>query len=122
MRGYKIIQEDGKWLFCLFPNNSNRQEVGRSKLFDSYNDCVNGVQAFRKLIIENHINSIDSPFVSVLEFRNDGLRKALLEYRIDGEMIFQSRKYNSSSPIALCKKCVKSIHEHIDVYTTKQIF
>lgn len=122
MRGYKIIQEEGKWLFRLFPNNSNRLEVGSSKLFDSYNECVDGVQQFRKLVIENHINSIDSPFITVLEFRDDGLRNALLEYLVDGEMIFQSRKYSSSSPITLCKKCAKSIYEHINDYTLKQVF
>jgi len=121
VRGYKIVQEDGKWLFRLFPNNSNRQEIGRSRLFDSYNECIDGVQAFRRLIIEYNVNSIDSPFVSVLEFRNGKLREALLEYHIDGEMIFQSRKYSSSSPITLCKKCVESIYIHIDGYTLKQV-
>lgn len=33
MRGYKIVQEDGKWLFQLFPNNNNEQEVGRGEMW-----------------------------------------------------------------------------------------
>ena len=118
MRGYKINQKNGKWLFQLFPNNSNRQEVGSSMLFDSYEECVAGVAKFRNLILENHINSLDSTFVSVVKCD----REAFLEYRVDDQVVFQSRKYSSSSPMALCKKCAESIYRYIDAYTLKQVF
>ena len=117
MRGYKIIQDNGKWFFLLIPNNSNSQEIGCSKSFQSYVECEEGVQKFRKLIIENRVNSYDSPFVSIIECG----REAFLEYSVNGEMIFQSRKYSSSSPRTCCKKCVVSIHKHIDEYTLKQV-
>jgi len=118
MRGYKIVQSDGKWLFQLFPNNNNNQEVGSSELFDSYEACVAGVAKFRNLVLENHINSLDSAFVSVVKCD----REAFLEYRLGEQVIFQSRKYSSSSPVTMCKKCVASIYRYIDAYTLKQIF
>lgn len=118
MRGYRIDQHEGKWVFQLFPNNSNKQEVGNSALFDSYKECVAGVAKFRNLVLENHINSLDSAFISVVKCG----REAFLEYRVDDQVIFRSRKYSSSSPATLCRKCAESIYRYIDAYTLKQIF
>ena len=118
MRGYKIIQTDGKWLFQLFPNNNNYQEVGSSELFDSYEECIAGITRFRNLILDNHVNSLDSNFVSVVKCD----REAFLEYRAGDKVIFRSRKYSSSSPTTLCKKCAASIYRYIDAYTLKQVF
>jgi len=118
MRGYKIDQQEGKWMFQLFPNNSNRQEIGSSALFDSYEECVAGVAKFRNLVLENHINSLASTFVSVVKCG----REAFLEYRVDDQVIFRSRKYSSSSPTTLCRKCAESIYRYIDAYTLKQVF
>ena len=118
MRGYKILQTDGKWYFQLIPHNSKTQEVGNSKLFDSYNNCIAGVHQFRELVNKNNINTVASPLVKIVESDRD----AYVEYCIDGEVLFRSRKYSSSSPKTLCKKCVESIYEHIDDYTLKQVF
>lgn len=118
MRGYRVFQQDGKWFFHLIPSNSNKQEVGCSALFDSYDECVQAVAAFRSMVIEKQINTLDHPNVKTVK----GDREAHFEYWIDGKLIFQSRDYKTSSPITSCKKSIKSIHEHIDGYTLKQLF
>lgn len=63
MRGYKIIKEGGKWCFQLIPRNNNNQFVGRSRHFDSQQECVQGVKQLRNLIVENQIKSLDSPYI-----------------------------------------------------------
>jgi len=118
MRGYKIVQEGNKWRFQLIPNNNNRQEVGSSVFFDSYEECVASVAIFRKFILDHHVNSIESFGVSVVQSN----KEAFLEYRVNGQAFFRSRKYSSSAPKTQCKKCVASIYKHIDPYTLKRVF
>ena len=62
MRGYKIVQEDGKYSFRLIPRNSNNQYVGWSKQYDSQLECVQGVKQLRDLIVDNQIKTLDSPY------------------------------------------------------------
>ena len=94
MRGYKVFLKNGKWFFHLIPNNNNRQEVGKSALFDSREECMQAVETFRKLVIENCVNTLNHPNIKVVK----GDCTAHFQYWIDGEIIFQSRTYCTSSP------------------------
>lgn len=118
MQGYKVCQTDGKWYFKLIPGNSKRQEVAKSKLFESYDQCVNGVQQFRKLVIDNNINSLESSFVRLVE----GDDFLCIEYCVDGEMLVQGRHYNATHREDHCKENVASIYKQIDAYTLKRVF
>lgn len=116
MRGYKIVQENGKWLFQLIPSNNNNQCVGWSKPFDSQLECVQGVRQLRKLIEDNLIKSVDSPFVVFAKEE----KHSHFEYCADGEMLFRSRNYDTTVK-SVCNKRVHAIFNHIESYTSKQV-
>lgn len=118
MQGYKIIQNGEKWHFQLIPHNNSSQEVANSKSFDSYDECLKGVKQFRKLVIDNHINSLESPFVRLVK----GDDFLCIEYCIDGEMIAQGRHFIATNRKQHCRENVESIYEQIDEYTLKQVF
>ena len=117
MRGYKIIQEDGNYSFQLIPRNNNNQPVGWSKQFDSQLECVQGVQRLRDLVAENLIKSTDSPYVTFVK----GEKYAHFEYFVDGEMLFRSRDYSSTTK-SVCDKRVQAIFNQIESYTSKQVY
>ena len=117
MRGYKIIQEDGKYSFQLIPRNNNNQPVGWSKQFDSQQECVQGVNQLRDLIVDNQVKTLDSPHVT---FIKNG-KYAHFEYRIDGEMLFRSREYDSTAK-STCNERVRAIFNQIESYTSKQVY
>lgn len=117
MRGYKIVQEDGKYSFQLIPRNSNNQYVGWSKQFDSQLECVQGVKQLRDLIVDNQIKTLDSPYVA---FVKNG-KHAHFEYCINGEMLFRSREYDSTAK-STCNARVRAIFNQIESYTSKQVY
>ena len=118
MRGYEIVPEEGKWLFRFIPNNNKGQNVGWSKQYSSCDECLRAVEQLRRLIIENQINTLDSPFVRTVE-GEDGIR---LEYHIEGDVLYQTRPYHGNSAKANCGNNVRSIYQHIDEYTLKRVF
>ena len=117
MRGYKIIQEDGKYYFQLIPSNNNRQCVGWSKLFNSQLECVQGMKELRDLIVEHQIKSVNSPYVTFVKDE----KYAHFEYCIDGEMLFRSREYHSTAK-STCNARVQAIFNQIESYTSKQVY
>ena len=117
MRGYKIIQEDGKYSFQLIPRNNNCQCVGWSKQFDSQLECVQGVKQLRNLIVDNQIKTLDSPYVTFIK----GEKYTHFEYCVNGEMLFRSREYNSTTK-STCNARVKAIFNQIESYTSKQVY
>lgn len=116
MQGYQINQENGKWIFQLIPNNSNEQSVGWSKQFDSREECAEGVKQFRELVVEHQIKTVDSPYIALIK---DG-KCAHFEYRVDGEMLFRSRVYNSTAK-SVCNTRVWAIFNQIDSYTSNLV-
>lgn len=116
MRGYKIVQEDGKYSFQLIPRNNNNQCVGWSKLFNSQLECVQGVKELRDLIVEHQIKSVNSPYVTFVR----GKEYAHFEYSIDGEMLFRSREYHSTAK-STCNARAKAIFNQIESYSSKQV-
>ena len=67
MRGFEVIRKEGRWRFRFIPGNNNGQPVGESKEYDSYDECLRAVKQLRGLIVENRIDTIDSPFVRVVK-------------------------------------------------------
>ena len=65
MRGYKIQKQGEQWQYFLIPNNNNKQPVARSAIYTSEKECEEGLRTFRKLLIENHVNAIDSPYITL---------------------------------------------------------
>ena len=49
----QIKEIDGKYFFELW--YCGKQEMGRSKSYNSYNSCVKGLNNFKKWIFKNYI-------------------------------------------------------------------
>lgn len=114
MRGYKIQQQGNQWQYFLIPNNNNNQPVARSIMYKSEKECEDGVKAFRKLVIENKIESIDSPHITI---ENQGNRLFLC-YVMDGQIILKAGTYEKKQN---CSKSAKSIFQHLDGYTLHRV-
>lgn len=91
MRGYKIQQQGNQWQYFLIPNNNNNQPVARSIMYESAKDCEEGVKAFRKLVIENHVDSLDSPFIDLEKQGN----RLFLCYVMDGQIVLRAGTYEN---------------------------
>lgn len=115
MRGYKIQQQGNQWQYFLIPHNNNNQPVARSIMYESEKDCEEGVKAFRKLVIENHVDSIDSPYIT-LENQNN---RFFVCYVIDGQIVLKAGTYENKQN---CRGGVKAIFEHIDEYTLHRVW
>ena len=114
MRGYKIQGQGELWQYLLIPNNNNKQPVARSIMYESERACEEGLKVFRKLVIENQVNSIDSPCIT-LE-RQDG--RIFVCYVMDGTTILKAGSYEHKQT---CQKSVKAIFAHIDEYTLQRV-
>lgn len=58
MGNYKfcIAKQAEEYVFILYPNNNNRQEIGRSNGFPSESDAKEGLYQFRQFIKQNRTN------------------------------------------------------------------
>ncbi|MBQ3126746.1 MAG: hypothetical protein IJC15_06715 [Clostridia bacterium] len=119
MRGYRICREENNWYFEFIPNNNPNQPIGRSKMFSSREACMRGLKDFRDMVIQNQIDSVESPYVKMTVW-NDG-KRAQVAYIKDEDVIYRSREYQDSSVEANCKKTVASIFKHIDDYTEIEV-
>lgn len=115
MRGYKIRQQGNQWQFLLIPNNNNNQPVARSIMYGSEKECEEGVKAFRRLVIENKVDSLDSPYVTLEKQGN----RLFLCYSMDGKAILQAGTYENKQN---CRKSVKAICKYIDEYTLHRLY
>lgn len=114
MRGYKIQQQGNRWHYLLIPNNNNNQPVARSIMYESEKACEEGVKAFRTMVIENHIDSIDSPYITV-EKQNCRL---FLCYMVDEQIVLKAGTYENKQN---CRKSAKAIFKYIDEYTLHRV-
>ena len=89
--------------------------MGWSKPFGSQLECVQGVKQLRKLIEDNLIKAVDSPFVVFVKEE----KYSHFEYCVDGEMLFRSRNYDTTAK-SVCDKRVQAIFNHIESYTSNQ--
>lgn len=115
MRGYKIRQQGNQWQFLLIPNNNNNQPVARSIMYESEKECEEGVKAFRRLVIENNVYSLASPYVTLEEQGN----RLFLCYSIAGKTILKAGTYENKQN---CRKSVKAIRKYIDEYTLHRVY
>ena len=115
MRGYKIQQQGYQWQYLLIPNNNNDQPVARSKMYESEKECEEGVKAFRRLVIENNVDSLASPYVTLEKQGN----RLFLCYVIDGQTILKAGTYENRQN---CCKSVRAIHKYIDEYTLHRVY
>ena len=115
MRGYKIQQQGNKWQYLLIPNNNNNQPVARSIMYDSEEECEEGMKAFHKLVIENHIDSIESPYI-ILNKQNGHFSNC---YVMDGSTVLSTRFYEHKQN---CRKSANSIFKYIDEYTLHRLY
>lgn len=58
MYKFLIKKEDEKWFFGLYPNNSNTQPIGISKLYYSKKMCENGLKNFKLIISKMNFDDL----------------------------------------------------------------
>lgn len=51
-----ITKQENEYLFILYPNNNNNQEIGRSNGFLSESDAKKGLYQFQQFIKQNSTN------------------------------------------------------------------
>lgn len=50
---FKIEKDSGKYIFAMYPNNSNSQPIGISgEKFATYRQCEEGILKFKKIVRE----------------------------------------------------------------------
>lgn len=114
MIGYKIRELNEKWYFEFIPKNNKNQHIGKSTYYSSEKECEEAVKNFHNLIKKEKISSVVSPFVKITQ-TNKGWQ---LEYILNNKTIFKSRDYVKKEN---CKKCILSISNQIDEYTSNKI-
>lgn len=104
---WKIIYENNKYIFIIYPNNSNTQEIGRSSEYNSEKECLEAFKNFKKFIIENKINSSKSEHIVTKKYEN----KVLFEYADEDKTIFFGRclYWQKQSE----KDIINSLYEHL---------
>lgn len=119
MRGYQVIQENGKWFFELIPNNNNNQPVGRSKSFENARECRKSVKDFGSFVIQNEIQSADSPFVLIEKELYNNIPHYRFKYILADEAIFcRTIAYQHK---ANCEEAIASIYKHIESYVSNEV-
>lgn len=70
---FKIEKNQKKYIFVLYPNNSNIQPIGESCDYDSISECSKALSQFRKIIKQTNTeySTIDSNLVSCVYAAND---------------------------------------------------
>lgn len=115
MPGYKINNSNNKWYFELMPNNSNRQAIGKSIDYNSYEECRNAVYDFKSIVKINRINSIDSSNVRV---NNKGHIEV---FNNKGKVIYMSTNTYKSTVLSQVNKGIGAIYRHYDVEIREDI-
>lgn len=115
MRGYKIQKQGEQWQYFLIPNNNNKQPVARSAIYTSEKECEEGLRTFRKLVIENRVDSIDSPYITLEKQGN----RLFLCYVMHGQIILKAGTYENKQN---CRRSAKAIFKYIDGYTLHRVF
>ncbi len=101
----KIVQKDNMFHFQLW--YIAKQEMGNSKGYATYSECIKGIQQFKDFIQKNEIND-EGKYVKIEKL---GERKFVyIFHNEDDEILYTSRiietKYN-------CKKSIKSTCKNI---------
>lgn len=107
MGNYKfcIAKQSEEYIFILYPNNNNSQEIGRSNGFSNESDAKEGLYQFQQFIKQNRANLMAYLTITKRDLQFYGE----LTY-IDG-VFFRNRGYFNKSEF---KKWLSRIIENID--------
>lgn len=61
--GYSIVHDDNQFSFRLIPGNKGLQRIGESRKYDTYDNCVNTLKAFRSFVVDNQSSDVKSPYI-----------------------------------------------------------
>lgn len=84
---YAIEKEDKGYLFILYPNNNNNQEIGRSVYYLEEKECSRALEDFKLFVRTNKISNAKSQYIRI----NKKNEKWFFEYIKDGKVIFYRR-------------------------------
>ncbi len=112
MAKYKFVikeEKDKGYLFILYPNNNNNQEVGRSIYYLDRDKCSKALIDFKTFVNINKIDNDQSKFVNIKE-KNE---RWFFEYIKDGKVVFF--RYYGYEDEDNARKIISSIYKNIDV-------
>lgn len=86
-----------------------KQEMGRSKSYNSYNLCLKGFESFKKWLIQNNVNN-EGEFLKILKISDKGF---IYQFIDNNDILYSSRiiekKYNcKKSMISTCKNIISA--------------
>lgn len=72
MRSYKwqINHTNNKYIFCIYPNNSNTQEVGNSIEYDTKKECIDKYLEFKEYVVKKQISNPKSEYLNCPKHNN----------------------------------------------------
>jgi len=111
--GYSIICESNQFVFLLIPGNKGMQSIGKSRPYDSYEECLRSLKNFRDFVVNNNVRDASSPCVKFM----DQMTGKSVQYIDNGVVVFETRTYAGGSVIKGCKTGIASIFNHINEYT-----
>lgn len=86
---FKIEKNQKKYIFVLYPNNSNIQPIGESCDYDSISECSKALSQFRKIIKQTNTEySIcidefpENKFLPYLVYRGEKIFSRTLKYTV----------------------------------------
>lgn len=119
MRGFKITCSNNGWYFELIPSNNNQQPIGASFTYASEKECLQAIKNFRNIIKTNKIKNESSNFVEI--YKTEKTPQYYAEYKSNNIPIFKTRIYIGTSAKTNAQKCIVSIYNNIDDYTSNKL-
>lgn len=111
---YRIEKSNNNYYFALYPNNNPNQEVGRSILYNTYDECKSELENFKIFVKVNKINNYNSKFIRIFK-ENDSW---FYDYKKDNRRIFYRK--NGYDQKINAKKIISSIFKNIDANFEKK--
>ena len=119
MYGYKLKKEGKDYYFALYPSNNHHQRVGQSQNYKSYDDCRKALLEFRNFVVMNNLQKPTKDKLNIIKSSRNGIDGYIFQYIKNGqEIFFRTIRYASRIN---CEKSIKSIYDHINDYTAREI-
>ena len=120
MYGYKIKKDcDNLWYFALYPCNNHNQYMGRSKGYQTFEECKRAIGDFGGFVIDNKLDKPTKGKLQIESKNERSINRYYFKYIKNNEIIF-------FRTIGYCvrRNCVngiKSIYKEIHEYTTNNL-
>lgn len=107
-QGYKfrIEKENAGYVFRLYPNNNNKQQIASSMIYDSKANCMNALEQFKIFVKTNNIEAF-------LKIEKIG-HKFVPSIVDNGKTLFHRMDLPYDNDKDQCNKWIERIKNNID--------